>query len=338
MSDNKTSSNSEAEAKNRAKGFHEEKQIEAGSDVGLMYRLWHYVRPYKKQFWAAIVLMPLASLVALIEPHLIQVAIDEHITVRELDGLGLIAALFATSIVVQFVLQAAQMYLTQWVGLKALADLRLALFKRVNRLRLSFFHANPVGRLMTRLTTDVDSLQEAVSGGMVSIVSDLVTVAGIVIVLLVKDVKLALVTFTCLPLLFGLSVLFRYLLRKAFQIIRVKIARLGSFLQEAVTGMVIIQLFNRERKSSEEFEEINRDYRDAQILQVRWDAMLYAVVEGISSVAIALIIWYGSGRALQDLVSLGVLVAFVEYAQRFFAPIRDLSQKYSMYQSALASA
>lgn len=319
--------------------YHQESTDLRMQDSRLLVRMWQYARPYRVALAVSLlVMMPLATGLSLVQPYLLQVAIDEHVRPGELSGLGLLTLAYLGAIVVRFAAEAGQFYLLQWVGLRTLADLRTALFRHINGLRLRFFHRNPVGRLMARLTTDIDSLQDAVSGGMVMILSDLVTIVAIVVILLVKDVPLALVTFACVPLLLGLSVLFRRLLRAAFQVIRVKTARLYAFLQEAVSGMAIIQLFNREARSAADFEAINRDHRDAQFRQIRWDSMLYAIVEGISSIAVALIIWYGSGAALRDAVTIGALVAFVDYAQKFFVPIRDLSQKYAMYQSAMAAA
>ena len=318
--------------------YHEEQVHVQARDRHLLIRMWRFVAPYKMQLVIALLLMPLSSAMVLLQPHLLQLAIDDHLAVGVLDGLDSIVFIFLVAILVRFAAEGAQFYLLQWVGLRALADMRVALFRHVTRLKLGFFHKNPVGRLMTRLTTDVDSLQDAVSGGMITIAADIFMLVAIVVILLVKSWSLALVTFLCVPLLFGLSVLFRILLRRTFQVIRVKIARLNAYLQEAVSGMTIIQLFNREEESCREFGEINRDHRDAQFAQIRWDSMLYAVVEALGSVAVALVIWYGSGRTLEGVVSLGVLVAFVEYTQKFFIPIRDLSQKYALYQSAMASA
>lgn len=320
------------------KAYHVEVSDLGARERHLLVRLWGFVRPYKGWMVMGLLLMPAVATLSLVQPYLLQRAIDDHFTPGVFDGLGLIALIYGLTVVFQFVFQGIQLYLLEWVGLHALMDLRVALFRHMHRLRLRFFHRNPVGRLMTRLTTDVDSLQDAVSGGMVTVVADLCTLIAIVVILLIKNWWLALVTFTCVPILFGLSMLFRVLLRRSYQIIRVKIARLHAYLQEAVSGMAIIQLFNREAKSIDEFSEINRDHRDAQFSQIRWDALLYAIVQGISSIAIALIVWYGSGQALEGAVTLGVLVAFIEYAQKFFIPIRDLSQKYAMYQSAMASS
>jgi ATP-binding cassette subfamily B protein len=324
--------------KDREEQYHQEQSGSGdAADASLLRRLWSYARVYKIQFLFALVMLPVASAMGLIQPHLLQLAIDDHLTVGRWDGLGTLALVFLATLVIQFTLQSGQFYLMQWVGLRTLSDMRVALFRHVHTLRMAFFHRNPVGRLMTRLTTDVDSLQDAVSGGMITVIADLITLIGIVVILLVKNWRLALITFLCVPLLLGLSIIFRLLMRKAYQVIRIKVARLYAYLQEAVSGMVVVQLFNHEEKSGAEFELINREHRDAQYEQIRWDAMLFAVVETISSVAVALIIWYGCGQALADRVTLGVLVAFVEYVRRFFIPIRDLAQKYAMFQSALAS-
>ncbi|MCA9300200.1 MAG: ABC transporter ATP-binding protein, partial [Phycisphaerales bacterium] len=274
----------------------------------------------------------------LLQPHLIQVAIDEHLTTGNADGFGLLLLAFAGTIAGAFGLQFAQFYLMQVAGQKALNDLRLAVFEHVQRLSISFFHKNPVGRLLTRLTTDIDSLQEALAFGAVTIVGDIFTLIAIVVILLVKSWQLALVTFAVVPFLVLLTFVFRILLRAANRALRVKIARLNAFLQESVTGMAIVQLFAHERRSRRQFDEINAEHRDASIRMIRWDAALFAIVEMISAIAVACIIWYGAGKTVQDVVSLGLLVAFIEYVQKFFVPIRDLSQKYSMIQSAMASS
>lgn len=318
--------------------YHIEKQDLGLGDVDLIRRLWRFARPYRLWFLLALVMLPLASAMSLIQPHLLQVAIDDHLAPGKGDGLELIAGLFLLTIVLQFFLAGAQYILMQWVGLRTLADMRMAVFRHLQSLRMQFFHRNPVGRLMTRLTSDIDGLQDAVAGGMVTVIADVLTLLAIVVILLVKDWKLALVTFVCVPFLFVLSFVIRRQMKRAFQVIRVKVARLNAYLQEAVGGMSVIQLFNRERLSRQEFDDINHDHRQAQHKQIRWDATLFALVEGIGSIAVALIIWYGSGGALEGTVTLGVLVAFVEYVRKFFVPIRDLSQKYALYQSAMASS
>lgn len=311
---------------------------EQSQDSRIAARLFGFIAPYGGLFLLCMLLLPVASALSLLQPHLIQIAIDDHFVPQVEEGLGLIVLAFGGTIVLEFCLRYAQIYLMELAGQQALRDLRCAVFGHIQRLRIAYFHKNPVGRLMTRLTSDVDSLQEALSSGVVTIVGDLFTLAAIVVILLVKNWRLALVTFAVVPVLVLLSVVFRWLIRRAYRVLRRKIARLNADLQEAVTGMGVIQLFVHEEESRRAYDEVNRDHRDAAYASIRWDAILYAIVEMVGSIAIAGIIWWGAGEALQGYATLGVLVAFVEYVQKFFVPIRDLSQKYAVVQSAMASA
>lgn len=307
-------------------------------DRALALRLWHYVRPYRLLLGLSVLLLPLASALTLLQPHLLQVAIDDHITAGELDGLGLIVAIYAGSFVVEYVVLFAQFWLMQLAGQRALRDLRCDAFDHTVSLAVRYFHRTPVGRLMARLTTDIDSLEQALSSGIVSIIGDVITLLAIVVILLVKSSKLALATFAIVPVLVVLTFVFRLLMRAAYRVLRAKIAALNAYLNEAVTGMNVLQLFRREELAKEEYAAINADHRDAAFSAVRWDAILFALVETLSNITIATIIWFGAGQAGQDAITLGVLIAFVEYVQKFFVPIRELSQKYATIQSAMASA
>lgn len=318
-------------------GF-EEKKLGKSKDLALMTRLWRYMMPYKVTFTLCLLLLPLMSALELIQPYLLQLAIDKHLMVDKPQGLGMLALLFAGALVGRALVQLLQFYLMQRAGQQALYDLRVQVFAHVQTLSMRYFHKNPVGRLMTRMTTDIESLQEALSSGMVTMIGDLLTLAAIVVILLVKDWRLALVGFIVVPPLMALTSLFRRLLRSAFRDIRVKIARLNSHLQESVTGMSIIQLMVRERVSLKEYEQINQEHLHANVRSIRYDAMLYAVVEAVGSITVGALIWYGSGQVIQEAVTLGVLVAFIEYMQKFFVPIRDLAQKYNLFQSAMASS
>ncbi|MEL6178761.1 MAG: ABC transporter ATP-binding protein, partial [Myxococcota bacterium] len=329
----------EGESPRKGQGnFHDEKRLGNVYDRDLTRRLASYIRPYFWIFLACLLLLPMASAMTLLQPHLLQLAIDDHLVPRNMDGLGWIVGAFAATLVLEYALRFAQFYLMQLAGQQALRDLRCDVFDHLQRLRVSFFHTNPVGRLMTRLTTDIDSLQEALSSGMITIVGDIITLSVIVVILLVKSWQLALVTFAIVPILLGATFMFRTLMRKAYREARVKIARLNANLQESVTGMSIIQLFTHEERSMHAYDTINMEHRDATIALIRYDAILYAFVEMVSSIAIAGLIWYGAGQAVQDVVTLGVLVAFIEYVEKFFVPIRDLSQKYTLFQSAMASS
>lgn len=315
-----------------------EAAIQGTQDRRIARRLWGFLSPYKHLLGASILLLPIASALTLLQPQLIQIAIDDHLTVGQLDGLGVIVAIFAASLVGEYVLLFGQFYLTQLAGQGALRDLRCKVFEHIQSLSVGYFHRTPVGRLMARLTTDIDSLDEALGSGVVSIIGDVVTLTAIVVILLVKSQPLALATFAVLPVLVGLTFLFRYLMRAAYRTLRVKIAALNSYLNEAVTGMSVLQLFQHEAAASREYRAINEGHRDAAFSAIRWDAALYALVETLGNITVASIIWFGAGQHAQDAVSLGVLIAFVEYVQKFFVPIRELSQKWSTIQSAMASS
>ncbi len=308
------------------------------SDRQILLRLWGFMRPYRLMFLICLLMLPLLSGFSLMQPWLLQIAIDDHLVPRNPDGIGWVAFLFGATILGRALLGFLQFYLMQLAGQRALRDLRDQLFSHVQGLSTSFFKRNPIGRLMARMTTDVESLQEALSSGIVTMVGDIITLVAIVVILLYKNWQLALVSFTVVPILLICTAIFRHLLRMAFREVRVKIARLYAHLQESVTGISVIQLFVRENVSAREYSEINDDYRHANIRSIRYDAMLYAIVETVGSVTLGCIIWYGSGQALSGVVTLGVLVAFIEYMQKFFVPIRDLAQKYNLLQSAIASS
>lgn len=318
-------------------GF-KEQQLGNVTDATLIKRLWTFMRPYRVTFLLCLLLLPVLAGFKLVQPHLLQVAIDDYLVPGEYGGLTWVIAAFGAAVFLQAGTGFLQFYLMQKAGQRALYDLRQKVFDHVQSLSVNFFHRHPTGRLMTRMTTDVESLQEALSSGMITMIGDIIMLVGIVVILLLKDWQLALVSFTVVPFLAILTAIFRHFLRKAFREIRVKIARLYAHLQESVTGIEIIQLFVRENVSADEYRDINEDYRDANVLSIRYDAMLYAVVEAVGAVSVGAIIWYGSGQVLDDILTIGVLVAFIEYMQKFFVPIRDLAQKYNLLQSAMASS
>lgn len=317
---------------------YEERDLGEISDLQIVLRLWGYMRPYAITFTICLVLLPVISGMQLAQPWLLEIAIDDFLVPGETDGLEWVVGAFAAAVAGQAFFHFTQFYLMQWAGQRALRDLRQEVFTHVQDLSVSFFNRSPVGRLMARMTTDIESLQEALSSGMITMLGDMFTLTAIVAILLYKDWRFALVSFTIVPFLLVLTAIFRHFMRRAYRKIRVKIARLYAHLQESISGMPIIQLFVRERVSAQEYRDINVEYRDANFMSIRYDAMLYAVVEAVGSITVGVIIWYGSGQVLQDLVTLGVLVAFIEYMQKFFVPIRDLAQKYNLLQSAMASS
>ncbi len=318
-------------------GF-QERELGKFSDTAIVRRLWVYMRPYKWLFLLCLLLLPAATAVNLVQPFLLQIAIDDYLMAETVDGIWIIIVLFFGAVVAHGVLTYFQQYLMKYAGHQALRDLRLELFEHVQDLASSFFKKTPVGRLMTRMTSDVENLEEALSSGIVTMVGDLITLLAIVVILLSMNWQLALASFIVVPPLIIFTLIIRYFLRKAYRATRTKIARLYAHLQESITGMSIIQLFVRENVSHDEYRDINADYRDANVRAIRWDAILYAVIETVGSITIGAILWYGSGQALQGLVTLGVLVAFVEYMQKFFKPVRNLAEKYNLLQSAMASS
>ncbi|MFQ5825341.1 MAG: ABC transporter ATP-binding protein [bacterium] len=303
-----------------------------------MKRLLSYLKPYKFYVVFAVIILFMASLMQLAGPYLTKIGIDEYIAKGDFGGLTFIGLIFLAILFFQLILQFSQTYLINWIGQKAMYDMRSQIFAHVQKLDLSFFDKNPVGRLVTRVTTDVDSLHQMLSSGVVAIFGDIFTLFGIVIVLLILNWKLALVTFSVLPLLFYTTFLFKKKVREMYRMIRVRIARINANLQENITGMAVVQIFNRERRNFQKFDRLNRDHLEAYLKTIFYYAIFYPTVQIISALAIALIVWYGGGRIIQGTLTFGALVAFIQYAELFFRPIMDLSEKYNIMQSAMASS
>jgi ATP-binding cassette subfamily B protein len=317
---------------------HDEKALGKAYDARLIRRLWSYVRPYRGLVLLSLLLLLAVSAAQLVQPYLIKLAIDNHILGDSRDGLGTLAVLFLAALAGEFLLRFAQLYVLERTGQNVVYDLRVQVFTHLHRLPSSFFDRNPVGRLMTRTTTDVEAVNEAFTSGLVLILADLVKLLGIVALLLWMDVRMALVTFAILPPLLAVSWFFRGRIRRSYREVRTRIARLNAFLQEAVTGMRIVQLFGRERDNQEDFGEINRGHRDAELDAVRYDSVFTAVAELLGSVTLAAILWAGGWRILSGAVTFGTLVAFIEYAGKFFRPVQELSQRYAVMQAAMASS
>jgi ATP-binding cassette subfamily B protein len=317
---------------------HEEESLGKAYDARLIGRLWQYVKPYGLLVTLSLLLMLAVSAVQLLQPYLIKVAIDNHIAEKRLEGLGLLALLFCAALVVEFLLRFWQLYVLERTGQSVVLDIRNRLFAHIQRLDSSFFDRNPVGRVMTRLTTDVEALNEAFTSGLIIIMADFVKLAGIIAILLWMDWRLALVTFAILPPTLALSWFFRGRVRKAWREVRRMVANLNAFLQENVSGMRVVQLFSRERSSMEQFENINRDHRNAQLQGVYYSSIFSAAVELLGSVTLAAIVWAGGWGILGGVITFGTLVAFIEYSAKFFGPVQELSQRYTIMQSAMAAA
>ncbi len=333
-------------------GIQEEEVLGKAYDARLMRRLLTYLHKYKWQVAVALVAIVLKAGTDVLGPYLTKVAIDKYLASHTeahslldrflsrdpLTGIAQIAGMYMGLLVVSFLLEFTQTYIMQWTGQKVMFDLRAQIFRHLQRLHISFFDKNPVGRLVTRVTSDVDALNEMFTAGVVSIVEDVFVLLGILVIMLNMSWRLALITFAVLPLIFYATSIFRRKVRESYRRIRVAIAKINAYLQEHVTGIVVLQLFGREKKSYERFEKINRTHMDAFKDAILAHAIYYPVVEVLSATAIALVVWFGGNEVMRNLVTLGVLVAFMQYAQRFFRPIQDLSEKYNILQSAMASS
>jgi ATP-binding cassette subfamily B protein len=320
-------------------GYGQEEEILGKAyDARLMRRLSVYLKPYRWYIILAVVILVVASVAELAGPYITKIAIDKYITPKNLKGLPGMIALYIAVLAAQFTLQYFQVYVMQWVGQKTMYDLRMKVFAHVEHLGLSFFDKNPVGRLVTRVTSDVQALNELFTSGVVAIFGDIITLVGIIAILFYLNWRLALLTMVVVPVLFAATVIFRARVRASFRRIRTTVARLNAFLQEHIAGMWVVQSFVAERKTFEKFDMINRDLRNHYLKSVFYFAVFFPVVEILGAVSLALIIWYGGGEILKGALTFGALVAFIQYADRFFQPIRDLSEKYNILQQAMASS
>jgi ATP-binding cassette subfamily B multidrug efflux pump len=353
----------------------EEEILGKAYDSRLMRRLLTYLRPYRWQVTIAIVSIVVKSFCDVLGPYLVKVAVDRYLapvkgttsglwswlSPRPLQGIAQIAAIYFSLLILTFVFEFLQTYFMQWTGQKVMFDLRSQIFRHLQRMHVAFYDKNPVGRLVTRVTTDVDALNEMFTSGVVSIFEDLFVLLGILGIMLCMNWKLALITFAVLPFIVIATKVFRDKVRDSYRRIRTAIARINSYLQEHISGMVVLQLFNRERKAYNRFSEINRSHMDAYKDAIMAYAVYYPVVDFFSAIAIACVIWFGGQDVLRGIVansvsiefsrhnlvsfhlvataaSLGVLIAFTQYAMRFFRPIMDFSEKYNILQSAMAAS
>ena len=316
----------------------EERQTELAYDQKLLQRALRYLRPSLGLVLLATALLILYSLVSLAGPLITRYGIDRYIATGNGAGLGRICLLWLGILILGGGLQYAQTIIMNLIGQRAMLRLRDEIYAHLQRLPIKFYDQNPIGRLMTRATNDVEVLNQMFTQGVVAIFGDIFAVLGIMVVLLVMDVKLSLVTFAFLPLLFVISLQFRRRVRRAFQGIRLAVAKINSYLQETLGGLALIKALRRERQNEQEFSRLNAEHRDAFLESVRAFALYFPLVELIQSLAIALILWYGGGQVWRDELTFGGLVAFIQYVGRFFRPIRDLSDKYNILQDAMAAS
>jgi len=353
----------------------EEEILGKAYDSRLMRRLLKYLRPYRWQVSVALISIVVKAFADVLGPYMVKVAIDRYLapvkgadsglwnwlSPRPLTGIAQISSIYFGLLAITFVFEFLQTYYMQWTGQKIMFDLRSQIFRHLQRMHVAFYDKNPVGRLVTRVTTDVDALNDMFTSGVVSIFEDVFVLAGILAIMLCMNWKLALITFAVLPFIMIATKIFRDKVRDSYRRIRVAIARINAYLQEHVSGMMVLQLFNRERKAYKRFEEINRIHMDAYKDAILAYAVYYPVVDFFSAIAIACVIWFGGRDIIRHIASssvsasfshqtllsfhivtaaatLGVLIAFTQYAQRFFRPIMDFSEKYNILQSAMAAS
>src|SRR3990172_6056992 len=321
-----------------ARALQQEEILGKAYDFRLIQRTWKFIVPYKRIFFLAMALLPLQQALGLAQPYLMKIGIDQYIAARDLVGLRNVGLLFLAALIGEMVTLFFHYYLTMQVAQRCLADLRVALFSHVQKLPMSYFDRNPVGRLVTRMTTDVDVLQEMFAAGVMTLVSDFIMLGWIFVIMFYLHVQLALVSLALIPPMALAINFFRVRARQTYRVIRERIARINAYLAEAISGMAVIQLFVREEKSYREFDELNAAHRDANHWSNIYEASLFSMVEAAGSVSVGLLLWYGGGEVLHGVIGIGTLVAFKEYINRFFVPLRDFSQKYTVMQSAMSSA
>ena len=316
----------------------EEEALGKAYDARLMKRLLQYLRPYRPHVALAVFLLMLGSALQIVGPWLTKIALDEAIPAGDGSLLAKLAGAYMAAVVAGFFLMYCQAVLMTWLGQRVMDDLRTEIFAKMQELDLRFYDRNPVGRLMTRITSDVETLNELFSSGLVAVFGDIFTLAFIVAAMLGMNWQLALVTFTVLPFVALTAFAFRAKVRAAYRDIRVRLARINAYLHERITGIRVVQLFNRERHDTERHAEINQDYLDAHLRSITYYALFFPVIELFTAIALALIIWRGGGAILAGTLTIGVVAAFIQYARRFFRPIQDLSEKYNLLQGAMASS
>ncbi|HEY8197077.1 MAG TPA: ABC transporter ATP-binding protein [Gemmatimonadales bacterium] len=316
----------------------QDEALDKNYDARLLRRLLVYLRPYRGLTGLAVLLLLSGAGLALVGPVLTQRALDVAIPARDTGLLGTLALLFLAALVLEFLVEYGQTLLTTYLGQRVMYDLRMQIFGHLQRLSISYFDRNPVGRLMTRVTSDVETLNELFSSGVVTVFGDVFTLLAIMTMMLWIDWRLALVTFAVIPLVWLTARIFRRRVRQAFGDIRVRLARLNAFLQERLSGMRVVQLFGREADSAVRFAELNQDHLEAHRRSITIYAVFFPVVELLTAVAMALLLYYGGLRALSGTITVGVLAAFIQLTRRFFQPLQDLSEKFNLLQSAMASS
>jgi ATP-binding cassette subfamily B protein len=323
--------------------FHEEESIGKKFERGSVRRLLRYLRPYRRLIVPALLFTLLVNALGVVEPKFFQYAIDWYIVPQNLSGVEWLALVFLAVKLAQLLVSYLQTVLLQSVGQHVMYDLRAELYEKLQRQEVAYFDRNPVGRIMTRLTSDVDSLNEVFTSGVIEGLGDVVMIFAIIAFMLWMDWRLTLVALVIVPLLFLATTWFRKHARRGYDLVRTKLARINSFLQEHITGAQTVQIFNRESKSLRQFHDVNDDHRRAHVETIFYYSVFFPLVDFIGSLGVALIIWYGGYRVMQntpthEILSIGALVAFIQYSQRLFQPIREISDKYNVFQAALVAS
>ena len=318
--------------------MHEEEILGRAYDSRLMKRLLKYLRPYRRHVVLGILMSITVSAMEAVRPWFTKHAVDVNIAQRDAHGLLMTAIAFFGVLLVRAFIQYANSYLTQWIGQKTILDLRMQLFEHLQQLSLKFYDRNPIGRLITRVTNDIEVLNEMFSSGIVMVFSDVFTIIGILWFMFSMSWQLAVVSLSVLPLLFYGTFLFRKKAREAYREVRLQLARINTFMQEHITGMTVDQIFNREQKSFDKFSGVNALHRDANIKSILYYSFFYPGVELIGALAVGLIIWYAGIDALGGSITIGTVMAFLQFNEMFWRPIRDLSEKYNIMQTAMASS
>ncbi len=314
------------------------KTLKKAADKTLIKRLYFYIQPFVGYIALAIALSLAVAYLGTVRPKLTQIAVDDYIAFDNFEGLYTVILLLFGALFGEFILLMVNTYLTRWFGQNALYSLRSAVFEKIQSLHVQYFDRSPIGRLITRTTSDVEALSELLSDGVVAIIGDLFRIFFILYFMFSMNWELSLVTIAILPVLFYATFWFKERVRVSFLKVRDQISHLNSFVQEHINGMKVVQLFNREQYQHEKFQKINQKHKEAHVETIFYFSIFWPLVEVFASFAMALIVWYGGGRALMGGVSFGVLLAFIQYARQFFQPIRGLSEKFNTLQSALASS
>lgn len=316
----------------------EEETLGKPIDSIIFKRLLSYFKPYKWYILFAVSLTILTSALAAVRPRLTPIAIDDMIVNKNMEGLQIIVLILFGTLVVQGAIQYGMTYLTSWIGQKIIFDLRKKIYEHTINLNLKFFDSNPIGRLVTRVTNDVEVLYEVFSSGLVTAFGDILTIVWILYFMFSMDVQLTLITLAVLPFLVYATSVFRKAVRNSYRKIRVLIANINTYIQEHITGISIVQLFGKEKRTVEEFEKINREHTEENKRSIMYYALFFPVVELLGAAAVGVIIWYGGGQVIQKAITVGVIISFVQYTEMFFRPIRDLAEKYNILQTAMASS